>query len=155
MFRSKDMELVKLTLSPESAWDVINFLGRNESAMIVKSDHEDYQAGKSFISRNKMLELWSQKMASIEERCEKYGVMFKSRSQEYEKIDQSLNGKLKESGSQEKDHLDLYTQSVEERLKNLDDYFRNFDDFTRRMQQHDNTCAILRNLNLVLPGDMK
>lgn len=155
MFRSKDMELVKLTLSSESAWDVINFLGRNESAMIVKSDQDDFQSAKSYIARNKMLEIWSQKMVTIEERCEKYGVIFKSRGQEYEKIDQSLSAKLAESGAQEKDHLDVYTQSIEERLRNLDDYFRNFDDFTQRMQQHDNTSAILRNLGLVLPGDMK
>ena len=155
MFRSKDMELIRVILSMESAWDVINFIGEQESAMIVENPHADYSTAKSFVSKNKMIDQWQQRLNQVVEKCERFGVKFKSNLSNRPRVLKSLAIKQQENRLPDKAQLEEYLVSIEEKLKNLEDYFRNFDDFTSKMRQHDYTSAIFRNLNSVLPRDAK
>lgn len=155
MFRSKDMELMRVILSMESAWDVINFIGQREAAMIVQQDSGDYDSSKSFINKSKMLEQWYQRLNSIVDKCERFGVKYMSHLDRHERIAKSLDQKLQVNRGQSKMQVDEYLMSIESKVKNLEDYFKNFDDFTSNMRQLDYTSAILRNLNSVIPPDMK
>lgn len=155
MFRSKDMELMRVILSMESSWDVINFVGQREAAMIVQQDSGDYASAKAFINKNKMLEQWYQRLNSVVDKCQKFGVKYMSHIDRHERIARSLDQKLQLNRGQNKMQVDEYLMSIESKVKNLEDYFRNFDDFTSNMKQLDYTSAILRNLNSVIPPDMK
>lgn len=155
MFRSKDMELMRVILSMESSWDVINFVGQREAAMIVQQDSGDYASAKAFINKNKMLEQWYQRLNSVVDKCQKFGVKYMPHIDRHERIARSLDQKLQLNRGQNKMQVDEYLMSIESKVKNLEDYFRNFDDFTSNMKQLDYTSAILRNLNSVIPPDMK
>jgi vacuolar-type H+-ATPase subunit I/STV1 len=155
MFRSKDMELMKVILSMESAWDVVNFIGQREAAMIVHSDTHDYSSAKAFVNRNKLLENWQQRLTNLVAKCEQFGVKYISHLDRHERIARSLNAKLQESRGQNKTQIEDYFVNIESRVKNLEDYFKNFDDFTQNMKNIDYTSAILRNLNAVIPPGIK
>lgn len=155
MFRSKDMELLRVILSMESAWEVINFIGQKEAAMIVQQDSSDYATAKSFVSKNKMLEQWSQRLHNIVEKCQKFGVKYVSHFDRHDRIARSLDQKLIESKHQSRNQVDEYLARIDGKVKNLEEYFKNFEEFSNNMKHLDYTSAILRNLNSVIPPDMK
>lgn len=153
MFRSKDMEQIRIFMSMESAWDVINYIGEHESGMIVENPNADFVTAKNFVVKNKMLDQWQQRLSQVVEKCERFGIKFKSHLSNRARVLRSLSTKQMENRLQDKAQLEEYLVKIEEKLKNLEDYFRNFDDFTGKMKQHDYTSAIYRNLNAVLPRD--
>lgn len=155
MFRSKDMELVKVILSMEGAWDVINFIGHREAAMIVQHEGQDYASAKAFMNRNKMLEQWQQRLTNIVDKCQQFGIKYLSHLDRHERIARSLDAKLQESKGQSKTQIEDYLLNIESRVKNIEDYFRNFEEFTQNMKSLDYTSAILRNLNSVIPPGIK
>lgn len=149
------MELIKVILSMEGAWDLVNFIGQREAAMVVQNEGHDFASAKAFMNRTKMLEQWQQRLTNIVDKCEQFGVKHLSHIDRHERIARSLETKLLESKSQRKTQIEDYILSIESKVKNLEDYFRNFEDFTQNMKNLDYTSAILRNLNSVIPPGIK
>ena len=155
MFRSKDVELIRVILSAESAWDVINYIGSNESAMVVEhSESVDFAATKSLMAKTKLLDQWQQRFDTVLEKCSRFGVIYKSNLRLTHKV-MTTPVQKSDSKIQDKTLLEGFLHTIEERFKNLEDYFKNFEEFSEKISHLDNTSAVLRNLDSVIPEHLK
>ena len=150
------MELVRVILSAESAWDVINYIGMKENAMIVQQeDHVDFNSTKALTAKTKMLDQWQQRFSQVLEKCSKYGVIYKSNLRLTYSIMSTAGQRIIDSKTQDKTMLEEFLHTIEERFNNLENYFKNFEEFTAKINHLDNTAAVLRNLDSVIPEHLK
>jgi len=143
---------VRVILSAESAWDIINYIGMNESAMVVQQDdHVDFNSTKALTAKTKMLDQWQQRFSQVLEKCSKYGVIYQSHLKQTYSIMSTLGQRSTDGKTQDKTMLEEFLHTIEERFNNLENYFKNFEDFAAKISHLDNTAAVLRNLDSVIP----
>ena len=102
-----------------------------------------------------MLDSWLQRFNLIIEKCERFGVKYTSHMNNQDRLNNIARKRAGELKVPEKSMLEESLLQVEEKVKSLENYFKNFDDFTSRMKQLDYSSAILRNLDSVIPKGMK
>jgi hypothetical protein len=133
MFRSQDVELLKLVMSMESAWDVVNYIGSLEMVMIKEKGLGDFMLDKGYTNQLKLLDFWTVRLNQISDKCQRYGVKYSANADRIADIQNSISQKIKTENSERVRVPGHYFQHIEDKVKNLENYFRNFEEVAAKL----------------------
>lgn len=108
MFRSQDVNLFRIKTSLESVWEVLNFIGGEEMAMIELPEHREVGFDSDFFQKLKRLEEFKTRLLSVEERASEFNTLGRIRPRDFQELGERIQARFAANPDQVRNILQGY-----------------------------------------------